>query len=78
LLILTCLWAVDAHDTGLIWVAVWTCVSTLILGVRTVSAIVLKRRGHPPQPWLSRIDMAAERDRLIVRMFAPRSGLNDA
>lgn len=78
LLILTCLWAVDAHDTGLIWVAVWTCVSTLVLGVRTVSAIILKHQGHPPQPWLSRIDMTAERDRLIVRMFAPRSGLNDA
>lgn len=78
LLILTSLWAFDAHDTALIWVAVWTCVSTLILGVRTMSALVLKHRGQPPQPWLSRIDMSAERDRLIVRMFAPRSGLNDA
>ena len=78
LLILTWSWAADANDTGLILVAVWTGVSSLILGVRTISATVLKRRGHPVQPWLSRIDMATERDRLIVRLFAPRSGLDDA
>lgn len=78
LLILTWSWAVDANDTGLILVAVWTGLSSLILGVRTMSAFVQKRRGHPVQPWLSRIDMATERDRLIVRLFAPRSGLNDA
>jgi hypothetical protein len=78
LLILTWSWTVDADDMGLILVAVWTCVSTLILGVRTASALVSKRRGQPVQPWLSRIDMTTERDRLIVRLFAPRSGLNDA
>jgi phosphatidylglycerophosphate synthase len=78
LLILSWSWTVDADDMGLILVTVWTCVSTLILGMRTISALVLKRRGQPVQPWLSRVDMATERDRLIVRLFAPRSGLNDA
>lgn len=78
LLLLTLAWAVGANDVGLLLVAVWTVVSTLVLGARVLWALCLRRRGAELRPWLSQIDLRAEGHRPIVRLFAPRSGLGDA
>ncbi|WP_152387305.1 CDP-alcohol phosphatidyltransferase family protein [Azotobacter salinestris] len=77
LLILTLAWALGAGDTGLLLVALWTLVSTLVLAARVFWALLLRRRGAELQPWLSQIDLRAEGHRPIVRLFAPRSGLSD-
>ncbi|MGV6473714.1 CDP-alcohol phosphatidyltransferase family protein [Azotobacter vinelandii] len=78
LLILTLAWALGADDVGLLLVALWTVVSTLVLGARVLWALLLRWRGADLQPWLSQIDLRAEGHRPIVRLFAPRSGLSDA
>lgn len=78
LLILTLAWLAGVNDIGLLLVMAWTVISTLILGVRVIQGIVLRLRGETPQPWLSQIDLRTEGRRLIVRLFAPRSGLNNA
>ncbi len=78
LLILTLAWMVGANELGLLLVAAWTVLSTLVLGARVLWGVTLRRRGAQLQPWLSQIDLQAESHRLVVRLFAPRSGLNDA
>jgi len=78
LLLLTLAWWAGANEGGLLLVAAWTVVSTLVLGARVLWGVVLRRRGVKLQPWLSQIDLQAEGHRPIVRLFAPRSGLNDA
>ncbi|MEE4464832.1 CDP-alcohol phosphatidyltransferase family protein, partial [Azotobacter chroococcum] len=78
LLLLTLAWGLGADDVGLLLVALWTVLSTLVLGARVVWALLLRRRGADLQPWLSQIDLRAEGHRPIVRLFAPRSGLSDA
>lgn len=77
LLLLTLAWGLGADDVGLLLVALWTVLSTLVLGARVVWALLLRRRGADLQPWLSQIDLRAEGHRPIVRLFAPRSGLSD-
>lgn len=78
LLLLTLAWAAEANDVGLLLVAAWTVISTLVLAWRAIWAITLRRRGAELQPWLSQIDLKAEGHRPVVRLFAPRSGLADA
>jgi len=78
LLLLSLAWLAQANDIGLLLVALWTLISTLVLAVRVIWAIALRQRGADLQPWLSQVDLKAERHRPVVRLFAPRSGLNDA
>lgn len=78
LLLLTLAWAAGASDLGLLLVAAWTLISTLVLAVRVLQALLLRRRGAQLEPWLSRIDPQAEGHRPMVRLFAPHSGLGDA
>ncbi|MBI6580441.1 CDP-alcohol phosphatidyltransferase family protein [Pseudomonas synxantha] len=78
LLLLSLAWMAQANDIGLLLVALWTLISTLVLAVRVIWAIILRKRGADLQPWLTQIDLKAERHRPVVRLFAPRSGLHDA
>ncbi|WP_449104075.1 CDP-alcohol phosphatidyltransferase family protein [Pseudomonas veronii] len=78
LLLLSLAWMAQASDIGLLLVALWTLISTLVLAVRVIWAIILRKRGADLQPWLSQVDLKAERHRPVVRLFAPRSGLKDA
>jgi phosphatidylglycerophosphate synthase len=78
LLLLTLAWMAGANDVGLLLVAAWTIISTLVLAWRVIWAIMLRRQGADLQPWLSQIDLKAEGHRPVVRLFAPRSGLTDA
>lgn len=77
LLILSIAWLAGSNDTGLWLVAAWTLISTLVLLARLLQGVVLRRRGHEFQPWLSRIDPQAERHRPLVRLFAPGTGPAD-
>jgi len=78
LLILTLAWGMGTGELGLLLVTAWTVVSTLVLGVRVAWALRLRWRGQELRPWLSQIDLRAEGQRRLVRLFAPRSGLRDA
>ncbi len=78
LLLLSLAWIAQANDIGLQLVALWTLISTLVLAVRVIWAISLRKRGAELQPWLTQVDLKAERHRPVVRLFAPRSGLHDA
>lgn len=77
MLLLTLAWMAQANDVGLLLVALWTLVSTVVLAVRVVWAIILRTRGAELQPWLSQVDLRTESHKPVVRLFAPRSGLND-
>ncbi|MBB3104432.1 CDP-alcohol phosphatidyltransferase family protein [Azomonas macrocytogenes] len=78
LLLLTLACFASREDIGLVLVAAWTVISTLVLAVRLGWALVLKQRGTQLQSWLSQIDPQADGHRPVVRLFAPRSGLADA
>jgi phosphatidylglycerophosphate synthase len=78
LLLLSLAWIAQTDDVGLLLVALWTLISTLVLAVRVTWAIILRKLGADLQPWLSQVDLKAERQRPVVRLFAPRSALKDA
>ncbi|MGK2913423.1 MAG: CDP-alcohol phosphatidyltransferase family protein [Porticoccaceae bacterium] len=77
LLILSIAWLAGSNDTGLLLVAAWTLISTLVLLARVLWGLALRWRGHELQPWLSRIDPQADSHRPLVRLFAPGTGPAD-
>jgi hypothetical protein len=77
LVILSLSWLAGHGDTGLVLVAAWTAISTLVLLVRALWAIALSKSGHEMQPWLSRVDPHAKDNPPLVRLFAPGTGPAD-
>jgi len=77
LLILTLFWMAGRGDTGLVLVAAWTLVSTLVLAVRLAWGGFLRSRGVQPEPWLSRVDARASSRSTIEKWFAPGMGPAD-
>lgn len=77
LVILTLAWLAGRGDIGLLLVAAWTLISTLVLAVRVVAGVRLRRGGHQLQPWLSQLDPATVRHRPLLRLFAPGAGPAD-
>lgn len=77
LLMLTGAWMAGHGDTGLLVVAAWTALSTVVLLVRALWAIALSKTGHELQPWLSSVDPHAPGNPPLVRLFAPGTGPAD-
>lgn len=77
LLILTIAWLLGQGDIGLLLVAVWTVLSTLLLLLRLLLAIVVKQRVGELTPWLSQVDGSQGNPPLLVRMFSPGRSLAD-
>ncbi len=77
LLMLSLAWLAGRPDIGLILVAVWTVISSLVLAGRLLQALYLRHQGIDIQPWLTLIDLERESQKPVVRLFAPRSGLAD-
>jgi len=69
LILLTLAWLAGAPGAGLLAVALWHVISTVILGIRLLQAGLVKvRQGHL-QTWLNEVDAVSDRSRLLVRMF---------
>ncbi|MCC6765769.1 MAG: CDP-alcohol phosphatidyltransferase family protein [Deltaproteobacteria bacterium] len=55
LIVLTVSWLAGAPRTGLIVVALWTVLSTVILGVRCLQGMRVRRRSGSLRPWIEEL-----------------------
>ncbi|NKB81561.1 MAG: CDP-alcohol phosphatidyltransferase [Nitrospirales bacterium] len=69
LIFLTMSVLVGRPDLGLVAVAGWTLLSTMLLFVRLVMASYVRMRSGPLQSWLREVDRAANDTSLAVRWF---------
>jgi hypothetical protein len=69
LILLTLFWMAGRPATGLWAVVLWHLLSTAVLFVRVLTAIVVRQTQGPLTSWLAGVDPARDRDRLAVRVF---------
>ncbi len=60
LIVLTASWLAGVPHTGLVVVAAWTVLSTVVLGIRCLQGMQVRRRSGPLRPWIEELGNEAE------------------